>query len=125
MELLSNPSSLAILALAAVGFIAGFINAVVSSGGLLSIPDLLTLGLLTHLTLGTNKPASSFSSYMSAWTYYRKHFMTPEFRLQASIASKPDAFIGARFAILFGLPFVRPLFTTMVIMIVASLTWRA
>ncbi|MGI2260847.1 sulfite exporter TauE/SafE family protein [Shewanella sp. GXUN23E] len=92
MELLSDPSSLAILA--AVGFIAGFIDAVVGGGGLLSIPALLTLGLPPHLTLGTNKLASSFSSCMSAWTYYRKQFITPSFWLHAGIACMLGAIIG-------------------------------
>ncbi|MCL2915801.1 sulfite exporter TauE/SafE family protein [Shewanella corallii] len=89
MELLADPGSLAILA--AVGFIAGFIDAVVGGGGLLSIPALLTLGLPPHMTLGTNKLASSFSSCMSAWTYYRKHFFKPAFWYNAGIA----CFLGA------------------------------
>ena len=92
MELLADPGSLAILA--AVGFIAGFIDAVVGGGGLLSIPALLTLGLPPQMTLGTNKLASSFSSCMSAWTYYRKHFIKPQFWYHGFLACFLGAVIG-------------------------------
>ena len=75
MELLLEPSHWALLAV--IGLIAGFIDAVVGGGGLLSIPALLTLGIAPHTVLGTNKLAASFGSFMAAWTYYRKHLFKP------------------------------------------------
>lgn len=77
MELLLEPSNWALLA--AIGLVAGFIDAVVGGGGLLSIPALLTLGIPPHTALGTNKFAASFGSSMAAWTFYRQHFSNPPF----------------------------------------------
>ncbi len=94
MDLLLDPTSLAILA--AVGLLAGFIDAVVGGGGLLSIPALLTLGLPPHLALGTNKLSACFGSAMSALTYYRKQLFVPGFWYSAAIAT----FIGALFGTL-------------------------
>ncbi|MCZ4339596.1 sulfite exporter TauE/SafE family protein [Shewanella colwelliana] len=91
MDLLLEPSSWAILA--AIGFIAGFIDAVAGGGGLLSIPALLTTGIPPHVALGTNKLAASFGSSMSAFTYYKQQFFTPRFWYHAAIAT----FIGAVF----------------------------
>ncbi|MCG9696247.1 TSUP family transporter [Shewanella sp. Isolate11] len=92
MELLLEPSSWAILV--ATGFLAGFIDAVVGGGGLLSIPALLTIGIPPHLALGTNKLAASFGSSMAAFTYYRKHYFTPQFWYHAAIATFIGAVIG-------------------------------
>ncbi|MCE9684968.1 TSUP family transporter [Shewanella sp. AS16] len=89
MELLLTPGDWALLA--GLGLIAGFIDAVVGGGGLLSIPALLTLGLPPHLALGTNKLAACFGSSMAAFTYYRQRLFTPAFWYHAFIAT----FIGA------------------------------
>jgi len=91
LELLLEPSNWALLAV--IGLIAGFIDAVVGGGGLLSIPALLTLGIPPHTALGTNKFAASFGSSMAAWTYYRQHLLKPSFWYMAFIAT----FIGAVF----------------------------
>ncbi|AXQ16252.1 MULTISPECIES: TSUP family transporter [Shewanella] len=93
MDILLEPSSWAILA--AVGLLAGFIDAVVGGGGLLSIPALLTVGMPPHLALGTNKLAACFGSSMAAFTYYRKQLLTPKFWLFAFIATAVGAVIGS------------------------------
>lgn len=93
MEFLTDPASIAIII--AVGFVAGFIDAVVGGGGLLSIPALLTLGLPPQLALGTNKLAASFGSVMSAFTYYRQHFFRPAFWYHCALASFCGAVIGS------------------------------
>lgn len=93
MELLLEPSHWALLAV--IGLIAGFIDAVVGGGGLLSIPALLTLGIAPHTVLGTNKLAASFGSFMAAWTYYRKHLFKPSFWYMAFIATFIGAVLGS------------------------------
>lgn len=93
MELLLEPSNWALLAI--IGLIAGFIDAVVGGGGLLSIPALLTLGIAPHTALGTNKVAASFGSSMAAWTYYRQHLFTPSFWYFAFIATFIGAVLGS------------------------------
>ncbi len=92
MELLLEPSSWTILV--TTGFLAGFIDAIVGGGGLLSIPALLTIGISPHSALGTNKLAASFGSSMAAFTYYRKHYFTPQFWYHAAIATFIGAIIG-------------------------------
>ncbi|MFB2727737.1 sulfite exporter TauE/SafE family protein [Shewanella mangrovisoli] len=93
MELLLEPSNWALLAV--IGLIAGFIDAVVGGGGLLSIPALLTLGIPPHTALGTNKFAASFGSSMAAWTYYRQHLLKPSFWYMAFIATFIGAVLGS------------------------------
>ncbi|GIU09086.1 sulfite exporter TauE/SafE family protein [Shewanella morhuae] len=93
MELLLEPSHWALLAV--IGLIAGFIDAVVGGGGLLSIPALLALGMPPHMVLGTNKLAASFGSSMAAWTYYRQHLFTPSFWYMAFIATFIGAILGS------------------------------
>ncbi|WP_394204025.1 sulfite exporter TauE/SafE family protein [Shewanella waksmanii] len=92
MELLIEPSSWAIII--AVGFFAGFIDAVAGGGGLLSIPALLSLGVPPHIALGTNKLAASFGSSMAALTYYRQHLFNPKFWYHATIATFIGAIVG-------------------------------
>ncbi|MBY5990838.1 TSUP family transporter [Ferrimonas balearica] len=65
--------------LAAVAFVAGFVDAIAGGGGLLTIPALLTAGLPPHLTLGTNKLAATFGSATASWTFYRKKLFDPNF----------------------------------------------
>ena len=59
-ELSVDLTTLAILA--AVAFVAGFIDAIAGGGGLLTTPALLTAGLPPHLVLGTNKLSSTFGA---------------------------------------------------------------
>ncbi len=93
MELLLDPNHWALLAV--VGLIAGFIDAVVGGGGLLSIPALLSLGIPPHTVLGTNKFAASFGSSMAAWTYYRQHLLNPTFWYMAFVATFIGAILGS------------------------------
>ncbi len=92
MELLLDPSQWLILA--AIGLIAGFVDAVVGGGGLLSIPALLTLGVPPHITLGTNKLAASFGSSMAALTYYKKQLFNPNLWRNAFFATIVGAVLG-------------------------------
>ena len=75
LELAIDPSI--ILALAAVAFIAGFIDAIAGGGGLLTIPALLMAGLPPHLVLGTNKLSATFGSATAALTFYRRKLFKP------------------------------------------------
>ena len=76
-EFALDPNSWMFLAL--IGLLAGFIDAVVGGGGMLTVPALLSIGLPPHLTLGTNKLSASFASGTAAYTYFRKKLFTPQF----------------------------------------------
>lgn len=93
MELLLDPNHLALLAL--IGIIAGFIDAIVGGGGLLSIPALLAIGIPPHLALGTNKLAACFGSITSSYTYYKQQLFTPKFWKNCAIATFIGAIIGS------------------------------
>jgi len=76
-EFVLDPHSWMLLAF--VGLLAGFIDAVVGGGGMLTVPTLLSVGLPPHLTLGTNKLSASFASGTAAFTYFRKKLFDPAF----------------------------------------------
>ncbi|MFM2482703.1 TSUP family transporter [Celerinatantimonas sp. YJH-8] len=71
-----SPHILALIVV--VGVAAGFIDAIVGGGGLLTIPALLGIGLPPHLALGTNKLAASFGSLTAAFTFYKKNLLNPK-----------------------------------------------
>jgi len=80
--------------LSAVGFIAGFIDAIAGGGGLLTIPTLLSTGLPPHLALGTNKLAASFGSFTASLTFYRKRLFDPVFWWRSIVFTAIGAVIG-------------------------------
>ncbi|MCE2595717.1 TSUP family transporter [Motilimonas cestriensis] len=83
-----------LLLLCGVGLIAGFIDAVVGGGGMLTIPALLSAGLPPHVALGTNKLAATFASSTAAWTYYKKQLFDPIFWRQSFLATGIGAICG-------------------------------
>lgn len=60
-----------LLIVAAGGFLAAFVDAVVGGGGLIAVPALLAAGLPPHLALGTNKLAGTMSSLTSTLAFLR------------------------------------------------------
>ena len=83
------------LTLCSVGFVAGFIDAIVGGGGMLTIPTLLTSGLPPHIALGTNKLAASFGSSMASFTFYKKNLFDPAFWKYSLYSTAVGAIIGA------------------------------
>lgn len=83
-----------LLLLCVVGLVAGFIDAVVGGGGMLTIPALLSAGLPPHVALGTNKLAATFASSTAAWTYYKKQLFDPKFWRQSFLATGIGAIAG-------------------------------
>jgi len=91
-EFVMDPNSWMILAL--VGLLAGFIDAVVGGGGMLTVPALLSAGLPPHLALGTNKLSASFASGTAAYTYFRKKLFDPKFWKHCFYSTFIGAFLG-------------------------------
>lgn len=94
-DIFFDPSTWALLVF--VGLIAGFIDAVVGGGGMLTVPTLLSLGLPAHLTLGTNKLSACFSSGTASYTYFRKQLFDPQFWRNSFYSTLAGAFIGTVF----------------------------
>ncbi len=116
-------------AMAAMGFVAAFIDSVVGGGGLISVPTLMWAGLPMLNVLGTNKFASTMGAAAGFITYLRsgkidKKIMRFMF---------PLAFVGSIFGVLVvrQVPpdFLRPLVVVMLIIIaiysVAKKNWGA
>ena len=83
------------LLICGVGFIAGFIDAIVGGGGMLSVPTLLATGLPPHIVLGTNKLAATFGSSTASYAYYRKQLFNPIFWRLSLIFTAIGAILGA------------------------------
>ncbi|WP_263145724.1 TSUP family transporter [Pseudomonas sp. RIT-PI-AD] len=92
-ELAVDPVTLVVLA--AVAFLAGFIDAIAGGGGLLTIPALLTAGLPPHLVLGTNKLCATFGSGIASFTFYRRRLFDPRQWRNALLATAIGAALGA------------------------------
>ncbi|MFF7708974.1 TSUP family transporter [Pseudomonas sp. NPDC007930] len=87
------PTTLAILA--AVAFLAGFIDAIAGGGGLLTTPALLTAGLPPHLVLGTNKLSSTFGAATASVQFYRRKLFRPKHWKRAFWCTLAGALLGA------------------------------
>ncbi len=118
-EILFDPSSWALIV--AVGLAAGFIDAIVGGGGMLTIPTLLSLGLPAHLTLGTNKLAASFGSGIAAYTYFKKQLFTPQFWRESFYSTLLGALTGTVFVNLIDTQWLEKLLP-LIILIVALYT---
>ncbi len=85
----------ALMALGAVGFMAGLIDSIAGGGGLLALPALLTAGLDPVAALATNKLQGSFGTGSAAAAFARKGFI--EFRKSWLIVAA--TFIAAAFGV--------------------------
>jgi uncharacterized membrane protein YfcA len=57
--------------LAVVAFAPGFVSSIAGTGGLLTLPALLSFGLPPMAALGTNKVQSALGTLSSTWNFYR------------------------------------------------------
>ncbi|CAM3688326.1 TSUP family transporter [Marinicrinis lubricantis] len=80
-----------LILLISFGFLAAFVDSVVGGGGIISVPALLLTGLPLPVVLGTNKLASSMSSFTSTITFARSGKIN--FRFVACLI--PFSFLGA------------------------------
>jgi Predicted permeases len=64
-------SILMIVFMCAAGFIASAVDSIAGGGGLISLPAILAAGVPPHFALGTNKFASSFSSFTSTMVFIK------------------------------------------------------
>jgi len=74
--------------------VAGFIDAIVGGGGLLTVPALLGTGMPVHTVLGTNKLASTFGTAAASFTFYRHKLFSPSLWIHCCISTLIGALIG-------------------------------
>ena len=82
------------LLLASTALIAGFIDAIVGGGGLLTVPALLGTGMPVHTVLGTNKLASTFGTAAASYTFYKNKLFSPSLWISCCLATGFGAFVG-------------------------------
>ncbi|SEP86056.1 hypothetical protein SAMN05428969_1234 [Devosia sp. YR412] len=86
---------LILLALAAVGMLAGFVDAVAGGGGLIGIPALLFAGLPPVAALATNKLQGVVGTTMAAVTYWRRGYVDVRSLLPAILLTFAGSLCGA------------------------------
>lgn len=86
---------LILLALAAVGLLAGFVDAVAGGGGMIGIPALLFVGLPPVSALATNKLQGVVGTAMAAATFWRRGFVSLRALLPAIAMTFAGSLVGA------------------------------
>jgi uncharacterized membrane protein YfcA len=85
---------LTLLALAGVGLVAGFVDAVAGGGGMIGLPALLSAGLPPIAALATNKLQSAIGTGMAAFTFWRRGFVSIKALLPAIMITYAGSLIG-------------------------------
>src|SRR6185312_13099125 len=86
---------LVLLALSAVGMLAGFVATIAGGGGMIALPALLSAGLPPVSALATNKFQSVFGTGMAAITYWRRGFVSLKALIPSIALTYCGALIGA------------------------------
>jgi uncharacterized membrane protein YfcA len=86
---------LILLALMAVGMLAGFVDAIAGGGGMITVPALLSAGLPPVAALGTNKMQSVVGTGMAVLTYWRRGFVDVPRLIPAIALTFAGSFLGA------------------------------
>jgi len=86
---------LLLLALMAVGMLAGFVDAIAGGGGMIALPALLSAGLPPVAALATNKMQSNVGTAMAAATYWRRGFVNLPSLVPAIALTFAGSFLGA------------------------------
>ena len=86
---------LILLALAGVGLLAGFVDAIAGGGGMISVPALLSAGRPPVAALATNKMQSVIGTAMAVLTYWRRGFIDLEKLALAVVVTFAGAALGA------------------------------
>lgn len=95
VELTGNLSLWILLALLAVGSLAGFVDTLAGGGGMLTVPALLISGLPPDAALSTNKLQSSFGTCYAAWYFIRRGHLNFRKLLPGIIACAIGSALGS------------------------------
>lgn len=86
---------LILLALMAVGMLAGFVDAIAGGGGMITVPALLSAGLPPVAVLAINKMQSVVGTGMAVVTYWRRGFVKLADLVPAIALTFAGSFLGA------------------------------
>lgn len=103
--------------LAALAFLAGFVDAVVGGGGLIQLPALFSVypQAIPGALFGTNKFASIFGTAAATMRYARGARLRWPMLLPAALGALVFAFLGARAVSMLPVEVIRPLVLAMLI----------
>jgi hypothetical protein len=103
------------LILCSVSLAAGFIDAIVGGGGMLTIPTLLTTGIPPHIVLGTNKLAATFGSLTASVTFYRKKLFSITYWRYALVSTAIGAISGTLLVSILSISFLEKILPLLII----------
>lgn len=86
---------LILIALMAVGMLAGFVDAIAGGGGMITVPALIAAGLPPVAALGTNKMQSVVGTAMAVLTYWRRGFVDLRALVPAVLLTFAGSMLGA------------------------------
>lgn len=84
-----------LLLLAAVGLLAGFVDAIAGGGGLISLPALLAMGFPPVGALAVNKAQGAVGTAIAATTYWRRGLVELRPMLPSIVATYGGSLLGA------------------------------
>jgi len=84
-----------LVVLAAVGALAGFVDAVAGGGGIIALPALLSVGLPPVAALATNKVQSVVGTFAAAFTYWRGGYVGLLALAPGIVATFIGSYLGA------------------------------
>lgn len=85
----------ALVALAAIAILAGFVDTLAGGGGLLTLPALLIAGVPEVAALGTNKLQGTFGTAMATWQVLRRRAVTWKAVRAPMLAAFAGSAVGA------------------------------
>jgi uncharacterized membrane protein YfcA len=105
-----------LLGLMAIALIAGFVDSIAGGGGLITMPSLLSAGILSpHQVLGTNKMISVCGTFVAALTYIRRRLFSPKLWIFCGLATLIGSCIGASLAMLLNASIIKKVVPLVVI----------
>ncbi len=113
-----------IVALLAVAFLAGLVDAIAGGGGLLTVPALLAIGLPPHVALGTNKGQAVWGSGASLVGYVRAGLIDRKRAPAVFAAGFVGSFGGAALVLLLAPDVLRPVVLVLLVAVAAFLAFR-
>lgn len=118
-EIFADSSTLTIIALIILSFIAGFIDAVVGGGGLIQIPALLITfpGQQLPTLFGTNKIASLSGTSVAAYQYSKRIKFDYKLLIVVSLFSFAASFAGAKTVSYINVNTLKPIILVILILI--------
>ncbi len=117
-------STLQIISLTGLVFLAGFVDSIAGGGGLISLPAYFAFGLPPHTALATNKFSSSLGTVTAVVRYARAGRVQLVLGLLAAGGALIGASLGAKLALLTPPEIVRQVLLVLVPIVAAAFWFR-